>query len=107
MLAVYERGEAIARVALDTLPDIQHRSAGRVDDDASEPAKRLEIAHGHTERRQDNDIARRDIRVVEHWLAARVMARREDLDAHLAETAVHVRVVDDLANESNAPIRKL
>src|SRR5262245_50320001 len=104
MLAVYERREAIACVALDTLPDIQHRAAGRVDHDAAESTKRLEVAHGHTERRQDNDVTWRNIVVVEHWLSVRVVARREDLDAHLAEAAVYVRVVDDLANEPDAPI---
>jgi hypothetical protein len=30
---------------------------------------------------------------------------RENLDSHLAQTVVDVRVVDDLANEKDPPVR--
>jgi hypothetical protein len=107
MLAVNERREAVPCVALDPFPDIQHGPAGRVDDHTAKPTQRLEVTHGHSERRQDHDVLRRDIRVVEHGLAVRIVAGGENFDSHLAQPAVHVRVVDDLANEPDATIGEL
>src|SRR6266480_431897 len=36
ILAVNERRESVARVALDALPDIEHRAARRIDENAAE-----------------------------------------------------------------------
>ena len=62
VLAVDHRREAVARVALDALPDVQHRPAGRVDDHAADGAQALEIPHRHAERRDDHHVVRADAR---------------------------------------------
>src|SRR6185312_2210593 len=56
VLAVDERSEPIARVALDSFPDVEHRPAGRVDHDAADLTQNLEIADSDSERRQDDDV---------------------------------------------------
>src|SRR5690349_14634617 len=44
VLAMNERSEAIAGVALDSLPDVEHRTAGRVYHYATDLAEDLKIA---------------------------------------------------------------
>ena len=57
----------------------------------------------HTEGRNDHDVVLGDAAEVE----LPVVGRIEELDLHLLEPAVHVRVVDDLAHEQDPPIREL
>jgi hypothetical protein len=64
--------------------------------------QRLEVVHGDTERRQDHDVVPRDPREVEPLLPA-----PENLDPHVAQLSVHVRVVNDLPHEHDPPVRKL
>ena len=55
-LAVDDRREAAFRVAPDVLPDVQHRSAGRVDERAAAAIELLEHRDRDAERRQDHDV---------------------------------------------------
>ncbi len=102
VLAVDERREPVARVALHAFPDVEHGAAGGVHDDAAERPQRLEIVHGDPEGGKDDHVLPRDPREIE--------ARRaggQDLDPHVAELPVHVRIVDDLAHEDDPPAREL
>jgi hypothetical protein len=56
VLAVDERGEAVARVGLDALPHVEHRAARGVDHHAAEGAQGVEVVDGHAERRQDHHV---------------------------------------------------
>ncbi len=56
MLAVNERSESIARITLDSLPDVEYRAAGRVDHHAPDLTQNLEVGDGNSERRQDHDV---------------------------------------------------
>ena len=60
VLAVDHRGEALLGVALDVLPDVQHRAAGRVHQRAAACHERFEQLEGDAERRQDDDVVARD-----------------------------------------------
>jgi hypothetical protein len=102
ILPVNERREAIARVALDALPDVEHRSARRVHEHAADRAKSLEILDRHAERRKNHDVVGLEAPEVED-----AVGRQENLDPHLAEAGVDVRVVDDLADEEQASVREL
>ena len=79
VLAVDDGGVAVARVALDPLPDVEHRAAGRVHQHAADLAQPLEVPDGDPEGRQDDDVIRRDRREIE--LA--VLAPLQDADAHV------------------------
>ena len=102
VLAVDHRGEAVAGVALDPLPDIEHRAAGGVDHDAANVAQSLEVAHRDAEGRDDDDVVGGDGGKIE--LA--VDAVQKD-DAHPRQVRVHMRIVDDLADQEQPPIGKL
>ena len=103
VLAVDHRGVAVARVALDPLPDVEHRPAGGVHQHAADGPEPLEVADGDAERRHDHDVLGGDPGEVE--LALGIVL--EDGDAHGPELGVHVRVVDDLADQEEAALRKL
>ena len=92
VLAVDQGREPVAGVALHPLPHVENRAAGRVDHDAADLAQRLEILDRDTECRQDHDIGRLHAGVIDHLLAD-----LQNLDPHVPELPVHVRVVDDLA----------
>ena len=102
VLAVDERGEAVLRIVLDALPDVEHRAARRVHHHAPDLPQRLEVGDRDAEGGENDDVVRADVRVVE----ARLAARQKD-DPHVAELRVHVRIVDDLAGEGDAPIGEL
>ena len=102
VLAVDQRRESIARVALDAFPDIQHRATRGVYEDAADSAQGLEVVNRDAERRQNHHVLRRHRRKVEATIR-----RQQDGDAHFAQPRVHVRIVNDLANEIDAPVRKL
>ncbi len=102
VLPVDQRREAVAGVALDTLPDVEHRAAGGVHQHATDAAQRLEVVEGDAERRDDHHILRRDPRVVEALLAG-----DEELDPHRLHLGIHVRVVNDLTHQHDASIGKL
>jgi hypothetical protein len=99
VLAVDQAGEAVARVAVDALPHVQHRAAGRVDDDAPLAAQRLEVVDRDAERGQDDDVGGLDAVVVEP-----LPLLSEEVDHHLALLGVDVGVVDDLAGEEDPPL---
>ena len=67
----------------------------------------VEIANGDAERREDDDVLRGDTCVIEDRLAVGIVFGRENLDTHLAEPPVDVRVVDDLADKQDAAIGEL
>src|SRR5439155_22247645 len=77
--------------------------AGRVDQHAAHRPQALEVADGHAERGDQYHIRRRHRREIE--LPRRVMS--EDGNAELFEPAIHVWVVDDLADEVDALLGKL
>jgi hypothetical protein len=101
VLAVDQRRVTVLRVALDALPHVQHRPAGGVDENTSDPAKLLEIVDCHAESRKNHHIVGRNAAEVEA-----PFARHENLDAHFAEAPVHMWVVNDFADEIDATIGK-
>ena len=103
VLAVDDGGEAVPGIALDPLPDVQHRAAGGVHQDAADGAEPLEVPDRHPEGRHDDDIVRRDPREVE----LPVVAVGQERDPHVAELLVHVGVVDDLTHQEEPPVGKL
>ena len=98
-LAVDDRREAVLRVSLDVLPDVEHRSARRVDHDAAHPAEAVHVGGRDAEGRQHDHVLRAKRRAVGIGIA-------EKLNALGAEAVVDVRVVDDLAGEKHAAVRK-
>ena len=108
-LAVNQGGVAVLRVRLDSLPHVEHRAARGVHHDTADLAERLEIPDGDAESRQDNDVRGPDVGVFEPRLGRRrsTSQRLKDRDPHLHEPVIHVRVVDDLADEEDPPIGKL
>src|SRR6266567_4482199 len=104
VFAVNERRDPAARIALDTFPHVEHGAAGRIDEHAADRPQRVEIGDRHPERRKDHGVFGPNAAEVEG--SGRGGAAK-DLDAHLFEPGVYVRIVDDLANKDNATIRKL
>ena len=101
MLAVNERSESIARVTLDSLPDVEHRAAGRVDHHAPDLAKDLEVPDRHSECGKNDHICgphstEIDVPILGH----------EEGDPHRLEFGVHVRVMDDLTRQIDGTIRE-
>jgi hypothetical protein len=92
VLAVDHRRESVLRIALDVLPDVQHRAAGGVDQRAAGAVEPLQFLDRHPERRQDHHIigAERD---------AVLFGIAEEANALAAQLVVDVRVVDDLAGQ--------
>ena len=60
-LAVDDRGVAALGVAPDVLPDVQHRSAGRVDERAAAAIELLQHRDRDAEGRQDHDVGRAEL----------------------------------------------
>src|SRR5258705_115802 len=57
VLAVDQGGEAVARVHFDALPNVQYRSAGRVDKKAADGALQLEVPQRHAKLRANHDVS--------------------------------------------------
>src|SRR3989442_1539234 len=102
-LAVDHGREAVPRVGIDPLPDVQHRAAGRVHEDAADRAQPLEVLHRYPERGEDHHVLRGHGPEVELPFGP----AQQNLHAHRGELGVHVGVVDDLANEEHALRGKL
>src|SRR6185503_17972389 len=103
VLAVDQSREPFTRVALHTLPYVENRTARGVHEDASQVAQVREVLDRHTERRQDHHVLGTHAREVE----ARPLSTIEDLDSHVAEASIHIRVMDDLAHEKDPAVGKL
>src|SRR6185436_12511298 len=103
VLAVNDDGVAVARVVIDLLPDVEHAAAGRVDEHALFQLEMLQLGYADAECRQDHDVTGSDLAKTLHRVAVVI----EDPDPHVAETAIHIGVVNDLAGEKHAAIRKL
>ena len=103
VLAVDQRREAVPGVGVHALPDVEDRAAGRVHEDAPHAAQPLEVADRHAERGEDHHVVRSHRGEVE--LAARGAV--EALHAHGMELGIDVGVVDDLAHQEQAAVRKL
>src|SRR5438552_15634972 len=100
VLAVNERGEAVARIALDSLPDIEHRAASRVDHDASDLTQHLEILDRDAEGGQDHDVFCFDAAEIDVALSAVPLSpfplpasRHKESHPNRREFRVHVRVM--------------
>ncbi len=100
VLAVDHGREAVPRVAVHVLPDVQHAAAGRVHEHATLRAQVRELRDGHPEGGQDHDVSRLDLGVAQ--LGAAVVG--QDADPERGDPAVHLRVVDDLAGEEDPPL---
>ena len=61
VLAVDDGGEAVARVLVDVLPDVEHAAAGGVHEHAAPAAQLLHLRHRHPEGGQDDDVAGRHL----------------------------------------------
>ena len=102
MLAMNERSESIARVTLDSLPDVEHRATGRVDHHAPDLSKNLKVSDRHSEGWKNDHVVgvhstEIDVSIVGH----------EEGDPHRLEFGVHMRVMDDLASQIDGTIREL
>src|SRR5690606_14151228 len=95
--------EAVPGVGLDTLPDVEHGAARRVHEDAADGAQPLEVRQRDAEGGDDDDVVGRDPGEVEFSVGARI----DEPDPHALQPLVDVRVVDDLADEEDAPVREL
>ena len=104
ILAVNEGGKAVARVGVDPLPDIQHRPAGRVDENAADLTECGKVVDGHPKRGHDHDVVARDAGEVER---SGRFGTGQNRDAHLPQALVDVRVMDDLANQVDGPVGEL
>ena len=102
VLAVNDHGVAIAGVEVHFLPDVEHAAAGGVDQHASLALEVIELGHADPKRRQDHDVSRPDLGKT----GLGVERVFENLDAQIANALVDVGVVDDLARQKHAPIRK-
>src|SRR5829696_584392 len=102
VLAVNQRSEPVACIALYAFPDIEHRSAGCIHHDASDSAKRFEVMNCHSERGEYYNVCRRNFAVVDA-----IWADLQNFDSHIAQFRVHVRIMDYLASEKNLAVRKL
>src|SRR6266545_5369984 len=105
VLTVDQRGEAISRVHLDALPDVQYRSARRVDEHAANGAQPLEVSYGHAECGQDADVAGGHGAEVE--LTVPPFGPVQKVDAHGGKLLIDVWVVDDLADQKRPLVGKL
>src|SRR5690349_9838487 len=103
ILAMDDCGEAVFCIRFDALPHVQHRATRRVHEHAADRPQSLEILHRDAERRQDDDIGRRDVGKIE--LA--VVGPPEELHAHRLQLLVDVGIVDDLAHQKDLPLGKL
>jgi hypothetical protein len=98
--SVDDRREAVLRVPPDVLPDVQHGSARRVDERAAPLVELRELGDGHAKGGQDDDVVRPERRAI----LARI---GQEPDAPRAQLIVDVGIVDDLAGEKDALVRKL
>src|SRR5436309_6686868 len=105
VLAVDQSGEAVARVHLDALPDVQHRTTRRIDEHASDRPQPLEVPHRDAECREDYDVA--GVHRAEVELAIPPFWPVQELDAHRGELLIDVRVVNDLADQEGALVGEL
>ena len=103
VLAVDDGRVAVARVALDPLPDVEHRAAGGIHQHAADASQPVEVVDGHAERGQDDDVLAADRREVE----APLVAAGQEPHPHRAQLVVDVGVVNDLAHEVEPPVGKL
>src|SRR5260221_12778738 len=103
VLPVNERGEAVAAIRFDALPDVEHRPTGGVDQNAADVPECLEGRDRHAEGGEDDDVFSANSTEVEFSC----LGPLEDLDAHPAQLRVHVRVVDDVTDEQPAPLGEL
>src|SRR4029450_1898377 len=100
-LAVDERGEAVARVALDALPDVENGATGGVDHHATDLSKDLAVCDRDPEGRKDYNVLGLDSTEID----AAVLGHEEG-DPHSLEFRIHVRVMDDLAGQVYGTIRE-
>jgi muramoyltetrapeptide carboxypeptidase len=102
ILAMDDRGEPVPRITLHALPDVEYRAACSVDDDTSDLPERLEVVDCHSERWKDDHIFR-----AEHAEIEPCHAREEELDPHVAQLGIDVRIMDDLTGQNDSPVWKL
>src|SRR5438105_15740772 len=100
IFAVNQCREAIPRVRLDALPDVEDRATRRVHEHAADRAQPLEVAHGHAECRKNDDVVGADSAEVE--ISVPPLGSMQELDAHGGKLLIDVRVVNDLAYEERA-----
>src|SRR5206468_4637808 len=97
--AVNDGRHTRAGVAFDVFPDIEDRTAGRVDDNAAFLSELIDFLSGYTERRNQHHIIFTD---------AIILARSfwKEPHAHPLQPIVDMWVVDDLAGEKNPVVRE-
>ena len=102
VLAVDHRGESVLGVVLDTLPDVEYRATRRVDQDAADLLELFEVVQRHAECGQDDDVPRVDGGEVERSVGVRI----DEGDSHIGHPLIHVRIMDDLTDEVDVPVRE-
>ena len=99
-LAVDDAGDAFLGILPDAFPDAHHVAAGGVHEHAALFFESFARADLGAKRGNHHDIAGIQAR---HFLLGRL--GRDDLDAHVADLIVDLRVVDDFAEQINGLVR--
>src|SRR5215217_3807446 len=103
VLSVDEGGVAVAGIALDPFPDVQHRSTGGVDQHTANAAKPLEVTNGDTEGGHDHHVVRGDFGEVEPAL----LFLGEEGNAHGPELLDDMGIVNDFPDQKEPAVGKL
>src|ERR1019366_9550602 len=93
-------GDVLLRVLADAFPDAHHVAAGRVHQDAALGLQFFARADLGAERGDDDGVA--GLQAL-HFILRRLGG--DDLDAHVLNLIVHLRVVDDFAEQINGRVR--
>src|SRR5216684_8764479 len=91
---VHQRRETFLRVFLHSFPDVEHRAACGVDQNAADFSKPLKVTYRDTESWQDNDVGRANRRKIE----CTVDLASKNCYSLFFETPIDVRIVDDFTH---------
>src|SRR5262245_11950364 len=100
---VDDGGKALARVALDSLPNGDDRAAGSIDHEAALVLQLFVFMDGRAEGGNQDHIIRGDVGKLV-GIGRRTV---DELDTHLPEPQIHPRIMNYLVGQENTPIRKL
>jgi len=99
-LAMDDRREAFVGVTFHAFPDVNHRAARGVHQDATDLPETFQQARGDAESRQNDHVAR--LQVLQPDAAG--FAARKKAHAHLAQALVDARIMNDLGGQEDAPV---
>src|SRR4029434_1128408 len=103
VLAVNDDRESIAGAPLNLLPDIEDASARCSDQYAVLCPQVLHLGNGYAKRGKDDNVILLNLGKAQHG----ILGVAEDNDSFCPQTAIDVRVVDDLSAKKNPAAGKL